>query len=122
MCIIDRYKLVAEQFGCDFFDAASVAEPGEADSIHLMEEGHLKLAEALAEKVLSLIHIWFDADGKIAEHWDNLAALAEANPSGLSLIHISCKELPFHYFDEELYQMVSGYRRKIFAPKNWRCV
>ena len=45
------YKLVAEQFGCDFFDAASVAEPGEADSIHLMEEGHLKLAEALAEKV-----------------------------------------------------------------------
>ena len=24
----------------------------------------------------------FDADGKIAEHWDNLAALAEANPSG----------------------------------------
>lgn len=24
----------------------------------------------------------FDADGKIAEHWDNLAAVAEANPSG----------------------------------------
>ena len=24
----------------------------------------------------------FDEDGKIAEHWDNLAALAEANPSG----------------------------------------
>lgn len=49
------YKLVAEQFGCDFFDAASVAEPGEADSIHLLEEGHLKLAEALAEKVREII-------------------------------------------------------------------
>lgn len=24
----------------------------------------------------------FDGDGKIAEHWDNLAALAQANPSG----------------------------------------
>lgn len=24
----------------------------------------------------------FDADGKIAEHWDNLAAKAEVNPSG----------------------------------------
>ena len=24
----------------------------------------------------------FDGDGKIAEHWDNLAALAEPNPSG----------------------------------------
>ena len=49
------YKLVAEQFGCDFFDAASAAGPGEADSIHLVEEGHLKLAEALAEKVREII-------------------------------------------------------------------
>ncbi|WP_418489780.1 GDSL-type esterase/lipase family protein [Frisingicoccus sp.] len=45
------YKLVAEQFSCDFFDAALVTEPGEADSIHLTAEGHLKLAAALAEKV-----------------------------------------------------------------------
>ena len=45
------YKLVAEQFECEFFDAATVAEPGTVDSIHMMEEGHLKLAEALAEIV-----------------------------------------------------------------------
>ena len=50
------YKLVADQFECEFFDAAAVAEPGEADSIHMMEEGHLKLAEALAGKVREIIN------------------------------------------------------------------
>lgn len=50
------YKLVAEQFDCEFFDAALVTEPGEADSIHLTAEGHLKLAEALAEKVREIMH------------------------------------------------------------------
>ena len=34
----------------------------------------------------------FDADGKIAEHWDNLAAKAEPNPSGHTQID-GCKEL-----------------------------
>ena len=29
------------------------------------------------------------------------------------------KELPFHYCDENDYQMVSGYRRIIKAPKKW---
>lgn len=31
----------------------------------------------------------------------------------------TCKELPYHYFDESEYQMVSGYRRKITIPKEW---
>ena len=30
------------------------------------------------------------------------------------------KELPFHYFDENEYQMVSCYRRTIKAPKKWK--
>ena len=32
----------------------------------------------------------------------------------------TCKETPFHYFDESLYQMVSGYRRHLLIPKNWQ--
>ena len=32
----------------------------------------------------------------------------------------TCKEIPFHYFDEHIYQMVSGYRRKIEAPLEWK--
>ena len=31
----------------------------------------------------------------------------------------TCKETPLHYFDESLYQMVSGYRRVLFAPIEW---
>lgn len=32
----------------------------------------------------------------------------------------TCKELPFHYFDESLYQMVSGYRRVICPKEEWQ--
>ena len=31
----------------------------------------------------------------------------------------TCKETPLHYFDESIYQMVSGYRRILNAPKDW---
>lgn len=31
----------------------------------------------------------------------------------------TCKELPYHYFDESEYQMVSGYRKKIAIPQEW---
>ena len=29
------------------------------------------------------------------------------------------KETPLHYFDESVYQMVSGYRRDVFIPEEW---
>ena len=32
----------------------------------------------------------------------------------------TCKELPLHYFDESLYQMVSGYRKVFTAPTDWK--
>ena len=32
----------------------------------------------------------------------------------------TCKELPFHYFSEQEYQMVSGYGRKLEIPKEWK--
>ena len=32
----------------------------------------------------------------------------------------TCKETPFHYFDESLYQMVSGYRRHLLIPEDWQ--
>ena len=31
----------------------------------------------------------------------------------------TCRETPFHYFDESLYQMVCGYRRVLHAPAEW---
>ena len=32
----------------------------------------------------------------------------------------TCREVPFHYFDESLYQMKGGYRRRIHAPEEWK--
>lgn len=32
----------------------------------------------------------------------------------------TCKETPYHYFDEHIYQMVSGYRKKIRVPEKWQ--
>ena len=42
--------------------------------------------------------------------------------SGLMPVRIphTCKELPYHYFDETEYQMVCGYVRKLAAPEEWR--
>ena len=36
----------------------------------------------------------------------------------------SCVEMPYHYFDESIYQMVCGYRKTIPIPKEWdgKCV
>ena len=48
--------------------------------------------------------------------------LKEAEPSGMSAVRIphTVKELPYHYFDDALYQMESGYRRIINAPEEWK--
>lgn len=32
----------------------------------------------------------------------------------------TCVETPLHYFDEEIYQMESCYRKKFYAPEEWR--
>lgn len=32
----------------------------------------------------------------------------------------TCKETPLHYFDESVYQMVCGYRRTLFVPREWQ--
>lgn len=45
----------------------------------------------------------------------------EYDDSNMQKVRIphTCKELPYHYFDEEIYQMVSAYRRHIEVPADW---
>jgi len=45
----------AERLQCAFLDASQIAQPDPADGIHLSEEGHVKLAQAMYEKVKELI-------------------------------------------------------------------
>lgn len=32
----------------------------------------------------------------------------------------TCKETPFHYFDESMYQMICGYRKRLFVEQDWK--
>lgn len=32
----------------------------------------------------------------------------------------SCRQLPYHYFSEAEYQMLCGYRKVLFAPRDWQ--
>ena len=43
------------------------------------------------------------------------------NPGQMQKVDIphSCAEMPFHYFDESIYQMVSRYQRDLYAPVEW---
>lgn len=45
------YKVVAQKYGCIFFNAAEYIYPSEVDSLHLTPEGHSVLAEKLCEMI-----------------------------------------------------------------------
>jgi len=46
-----HYKRISEQLGCDFLDAAEIANPSPIDAIHMEADEHKKLGEAVAQKV-----------------------------------------------------------------------
>ena len=46
---------VAKLLRCDFFDAAPYAEVSPLDAVHMTANGHIRLAEAMAEKIRSVI-------------------------------------------------------------------
>lgn len=48
-------RRVSKLMRCEFMDAAPYCEISAADAVHLTREGHLRLAEAMREKVLSII-------------------------------------------------------------------
>lgn len=47
--------------------------------------------------------------------------LKETNGEALQSVRLphSCVEMPLHYFDESIYQMLCGYRRILNAPAEW---
>ena len=47
-----EYRRLANQYGCIYLDAGSVIKGTGSDGVHLTPEGHSKLAEAVAEKIL----------------------------------------------------------------------
>ena len=60
--------------------------------------------------------IYLNNDWYFTEDWSRL------DDDGLQKVRIphTCKELPYHYFSDQDYQMVSGYRRTLDVPEEWR--
>ncbi|MBO5155061.1 MAG: glycoside hydrolase family 2 protein [Eubacterium sp.] len=66
--------------------------------------------------------IYLNNGWKFSESYDEAMCFDTFDESGMENVRIphTCKELPYHYFDESLYQMVSGYRRSFVAPESWK--
>ena len=48
--------------------------------------------------------------------------LLEKGTSGMKQVRLphTVKETPLHYFDENIYQMISGYKKVLDVPKEWK--
>ena len=44
-------RRISKLMRCDFFDAVPYAEVSKLDAVHMTEQGHLRLAEAMAQKI-----------------------------------------------------------------------
>ena len=66
--------------------------------------------------------IYLNEDWLFTEHFEDSLTGTDYPENTLQAIRIphTCKETPFHYFDESIYQMVSGYRRHLHIPTEWQ--
>lgn len=70
-----------------------------------------------------MTHIFYlNDDWLFTEQFEDSLVAPEYPENTLQPVRLphTCKETPFHYFDESLYQMVSGYRRHLLIPKDWQ--
>lgn len=66
--------------------------------------------------------LYLNDDWLFTEQFEDRLVAPEYPENTLQPVRLphTCKETPFHYFDESLYQMVSGYRRHLLIPKDWQ--
>lgn len=66
--------------------------------------------------------LYLNDDWLFTEQFEDSLVAPEYPENTLQPVRLphTCNETPFHYFDESLYQMVSGYRRHLLIPKNWQ--
>ena len=66
--------------------------------------------------------LYLNDDWLFTEQFEDSLVAPEYPENTLQPVRLphTCKETSFHYFDESLYQMVSGYRRHLLIPKDWQ--
>ncbi|MFI3202534.1 MAG: glycoside hydrolase family 2 TIM barrel-domain containing protein, partial [Eubacteriales bacterium] len=68
------------------------------------------------------MHIPFNNDWLFHEQYETSMNDSSYSTNHMQLISIphSCVTTPYHYFDETIYQMVSGYRKSFLTSKEWK--
>ena len=65
--------------------------------------------------------VYLNEGWKFTENYTDMLLAKDVNKSELVDVRLphTCKELPYNYFDENEYQMISGYRRTLYLEKEW---
>ena len=65
--------------------------------------------------------VYCNNDWFFTEEFNETLLQDNCNTESMTAVRIphTCKETPFHYFDEHIYQMVSGYRKEFVADAEW---
>lgn len=65
--------------------------------------------------------MYLNNDWGFSEVFDDAMLAADFDGKELGKVRLphTCKEIPFHYFDEHIYQMICGYHKELFAPVEW---
>ena len=82
-----------------------------------MQQPYLKMQEGAGMKTRYYLNDYW----KFFEEYLEEMIVQEYDDSHMADVRIphTCKELPYHYFDESEYQMVSGYRKKLIISQEW---
>ncbi len=66
--------------------------------------------------------IYIDREWKFDEHYTENMTQTSYDESSMKDVVVphNVAAMPFHYFDESIYQMVSGYRRHLYAEDSWK--
>jgi len=66
--------------------------------------------------------IYLNNDWLFTPEFSEALLAPQADVSALQAVRLphTCKELPYHYFSEQEYQMLCGYRKTLSAPLQWQ--
>lgn len=66
--------------------------------------------------------IYLNDGWRFTEHFTADLLKKDFDDSSLEKVRLphTCKETPYNYFDEHIYQMVCGYRKLVFIPEEWK--
>ncbi|MCH5257957.1 MAG: glycoside hydrolase family 2 protein [Lachnospiraceae bacterium] len=66
--------------------------------------------------------IYLNDDWQFTENYSSSLLEPNCDEDQLKAVRLphTCKETPFNYFDDQIYQMISGYRKTFTAPEEWK--